>query len=302
MSETRTGPNGQPNAAASNADEPEIEIIDAPPADRSQANRRVHDDDDGENYSQRVRKRIGKLTGRIHVEETARQRAEASLAQLAAENARLRADRFGDRENAASQAMASAEAELATAITGGDAMAQAKANRRIAELATEVGQARAGKAEAERAHQSADQVARTTPVTTTLSPATQAWVDNGNDWFVSDPDMRTDAIAQHHVAIARGIKADTPEYFNFIDKRMRALHPDSFDEAEGAEEEAEPPPRRQAAAATPSQVRRVVPGAGQPAARQKITLTQEEVSIAASLKMTPAQYAASKTALAGKRS
>lgn len=49
---------------------------------------------------------------------------------------------------------------------------------------------------------------------------TQKWIDDHPE-FESDPDFKEEAMAAHYVAKQRGIKEDTPEYFQFIEGRLR---------------------------------------------------------------------------------
>lgn len=300
MDDDTTGQSGLTDDAA-HAAEPEIEIVEASAsAAHAARQRRAAGDerDAGEEYGAKVRKRIGSLTSRLRTEEQAKVLALGENAQLRAQMAAERSARLGDRATSIGSELTAAEQDLAAAITAGDAGKQAAANRRMAELGAERGQVTAGKAQAEQQRAAAEQQARETQQTQ-LSPAVQAWIDDGNDWFLTDTAMRDDAIAQHGVALSRGIAPNSPQYFAFINERMRKLHPDHFNgetaeeegEAEGAAAPTKPVARPAAAAAQ----RRAVVGANRPA--PKITLTKDEADVCKALGITPVQYAAERARL-----
>ena len=317
MSGTRSDQSGSGAEGAAEA-EPEIEIIDTPretPAQAAQPARQArpraeqYEHDDADEYSAKVNKRIAKMTGRIRSEESARLAAEQRSANLEAELLKERATRYGERETAITGDLTQAERELAAATESGDHAKAATASRRIAELAAEKGQVATGKSHADQQRAAAEQRAKALPQQVNqVSPAVQEWIDRGNDWFLTDEAMRLDAIGQHNVAVARKLAPDSKEYFDFIDTRMRALHPDKFDEAEPTGEETQQQQRQPAQEqrpasrpAAPAAQRRTVPGQNPPAATpRKIQLTREEMDVCEALRITPQQYANDKAALAAK--
>ena len=290
----------QASAEGTAAAEPEVEIVGAASrgGDRQQERRAEPERDEGEEYSRRVQKRIGAMTGRLRTEESRRITAETEAAQLRAALAAERAHRYGDREKSIGSELTAAEQDLAKAITDGDPAKQAAANRRLAELGAERGHVAAGKSQAEQHRAQAEQLAKQAPQANQVSDPVQSWIDDGNDWFLSNPDMHADAVLQHHAALRQKITVDSPEYFAFIDQRMRRLHPDFFAGEPGGESGQPEPsaaraPSRQAAPTVAA--RRDTPRP--PAPPRKIQLTSDEMDVVKALGITPQQYAAERDKL-----
>ena len=65
------------------------------------------------------------------------------------------------------------------------------------------------------------------------SPAVRAWI-GANPQFLSDGEFKEKALRGHHAALATGVKADTREYFEHVE---RQTYPERF-----AEAKAPPPP------------------------------------------------------------
>ena len=281
-------------------DTPEIEIVETRPAPRQQSRRDPAEHDDADDYGSRVRKRLNGLTGKYRSEEALRLAAEAKVAQLEADLLRERHARLGEREVNVTASLSTAERELRDAIEAGDHDKQAAASRKLAELGAEKGQVAQGKTTTEQQFNQAEQRAKTMPKGNALSAETQAWIDDGNDWFLSNPEMQRDAIAQHQVALGKGLKVDTPDYFKFIGDRMRKLHPDQFAEGEADAEPTRTPDRQ---SSRPAQVaaqtqRRVVPSQAAAATPRKVQLTSEEMSVCEALRITPQEYANQRAARA----
>lgn len=61
------------------------------------------------------------------------------------------------------------------------------------------------------------------------------WIDE-HPRFSTDEDYQAEAIAAHHVAVRKGIKMDSPEYFAFIEKRLESSFPEE-DVVTGSQDE-----------------------------------------------------------------
>lgn len=127
-----------------------------------------------------------------------------------------------------------------------------------------------------------------------VSSRTQEYID-ANPWFETDPEARELAIVSDRQAKQRGLQADTPEYFDFVTKRVKAVFPQHFEDGDqDVTVEGEQPRRAPPAPVAPA--RRTVPGT--PAQKAKLpSLTADEADMARRMGLTPLQYAKGKMAV-----
>ena len=95
-----------------------------------------------------------------------------------------------------------------------------------------------------------------------------------NSWFGSDDEMTSLALGLHNKLVKQGVSPQSDEYYETIDSRMRQVFPDNFEDAE--------PKKRKT---------QVVAPATRSTAPKKVTLTRTQVQIAKRLGLTPEQYA-----------
>lgn len=113
-------------------------------------------------------------------------------------------------------------------------------------------------------------------------------------WLRSHPECLTDDVMNAKVLLAdkeakrKGLVADTPEYFTYIEEKMGYRKPADDDADEVETRQAERSEKRPAYAAPPS--RDTAPGSPRKASQMR--LSREQVDTAEALGMTPAQYAA----------
>lgn len=113
------------------------------------------------------------------------------------------------------------EGQYEAALAGQDFKAAAKIQRQMADNSAKLIQLEAGKKALESAPKPiprapADPVER---FVEGMSPASAAWVRSHPE-FVRDPLKNRQMIAAHELALARGHKADTPEYFGSVEKTL----------------------------------------------------------------------------------
>jgi len=189
------------------------------------------------------------------------------------------------------------EAQYAEAFTAQDGKAVAKIQRQMADNAAKLTQLEAGKKALEAAPKPVPR-APADPVeqfVSQLSPASATWV-RAHPEFVRDPHKNRQMIAAHELALARGHKADTPEYFASVEKTLDLTAP--------AVTKVDPPADATADAA------QVVGGRAAPAAApvsrsngahgnrpNVVKLTPQEVEMAGIMGMTVEEYARNKMAL-----
>jgi hypothetical protein len=62
-----------------------------------------------------------------------------------------------------------------------------------------------------------------------LTPATRSWIAE-HPRFNTDTEYRAEAVAGHEIAVSRGIKPDSDEYFRFVEARLKRLGLEEQDE------------------------------------------------------------------------
>lgn len=113
------------------------------------------------------------------------------------------------------------EAQYADALAAQDHKAAAKLQRQMSDNSAKLIQLEAGKKALESAPKPVPR-APSDPVeqfAANLSPASAAWV-RAHPEFVRDQHKNRQMIAAHELALARGHKADSPEYFASVEKTL----------------------------------------------------------------------------------
>lgn len=270
-----SGPAEHDAAAAAAADAP-------PPTDASPSDGDAPADAD---YSGRVQKRIARER-RLRGE--AERRAQALANQVAvlrghAANSQATALAYADR--ATNTRLAIAQGEARAAHASGNADRIVRANQELTQAMVEAGQM----AEVKRRLAAVRQIPRPAPEPAgggTIEPGTQAWIGR-NPWFVSDPDMREAALRVHN-KITDSHPPGSPQYFQEMDRRMRAAFPDEFD---GDGEAGGDPAGAAASPVAPTPQARSRPGGEPPGRRSSVRLTGEQVELSRLMGITPEAYA-----------
>ena len=282
----------------------EVEIVDdTPEEDRGKPRRadgskpNIPEDDEISNYSEGVQKRIKQLKFEYHEErrqkeEAARMQEEALryAQQVKAENEALRKNLDAGEETLIGQATArvqseldKAKAEYKSAYEVGDPDLLLAAQERLTTLQVEQDRIKNYKPQKRAAAKPA------TPEPTYQQQAPQAprpdpraieW-GKRNTWFEKDPEMTGYAYGVHQRLVQSGIDPNTDQYYTEIDKAVRKVFPDKFDDVE-IEEQA---PQRQASpvVAAPSRTTKK---------SRSIKLSSTQASLAKRLGLTNEQYAA----------
>jgi len=288
---------------SSGDDDFELEIVDdTPEEDRGRARRaegaepEIPDDDEIENYSESVQKRIKKLKYEFHEERRAREEAsrlsDEAIAQ--AQRATQEAERLRKMVNEGqtvlySQAEGRVEAQLAAikreykeAYESGDSDKLLEAQEKLSTLQNEKYRLTQYKSQPQQQRQPQQQPAQQ-PQQRPQAPKPTAsaleWAEK-NTWFQKDPMMTSFVYGVHQDLVQnKGVQPDTDEYYRQIDKNMRKRFPENFEEVSG-----DPSPRKATVVAPASRSSSKKP--------RKVRLTQTQVSLAKRLGLTNEQYAA----------
>ena len=201
-----------------------------------------------EEYSQKVQKRIDKMTRKLRESERQQQAALEFAQGVQKENASLKSrvqnldagyvNEYGDR--IASQT-AALEKDLEVAIATNNTSEQVGLNKKMAQLAIEEERVRAAKleqqtfvkqaqaqAQAQVQAQAQPQQAQQPNVPLRADPKAEEWASK-NEWFGEDDAMTFAAFGIHKTLVENeGFDTNNPDYYDEIDRRLREAFPHKF--------------------------------------------------------------------------
>jgi len=284
-------------------EEVEVEVVDdTPKADRGRKSSNPPDevtDEELENYSEKVKKRIKHFSKGYHDErrakETAERQKEEAIAyaqKLVNENKQLKGNVDKSHNTLIESAKKQVEGEVAIATKKykeayesgePDAIVNAQAELNTAQIRAEKVKGLKPRATTAEAALQAPQ----NPVQSQLTPAQQpvrdekaeAWREE-NVWFGSNDEMTALALGLHTKLTKEGTSPQSDEYYEKINSRMRQLFPAEFDE--GIEDE---PVGRKPKSSN------VVAPATRSTSPKKVTLSQTQVALAKRLGVSLEDYA-----------
>ena len=246
------------------------------------------DEDEGlKDYSDKVQKRIKKLTFQVREAER-KERAALDYAKGLKEKFESAEKRFEETDtNYLKEYDARIDAErdqaknaLKLALDSQDSEKIMEANDALTKLAVEkekvsmsLQDKEARKKEQESQPQTQEQI--TPPV----SQRAQKWAED-NDWFGSDRVLTNAAMSIHEELVQQGIDGESDEYYNQINKRMKEYFPQKF-----AQSSTEEQPQKAAPVQNVASVSRRQGG------RKSVKLTKSQVVIAKKLGVPLEEYA-----------
>ncbi len=242
-----------------------------------------------ENYSDNVKKRINQLTAKrkqaleeadaaFKYAEEQKKKNEELQQQLKQLNTGYTSE-FGNRIEAQS---AQAKKLYKEAFDAGDAEKMSEASDLMAKLAIENERLRIQKLRTETQgteknegqNQEVTPQARQTPQKQDLDPKLQGWLDK-NTWFAKDMVMTRGAQALHEIVVSEGFDPSTDDYYKEIDKRLRIEFPQKFQSD-----------RKVAQTVAPANGKAVTSGR-----KKQIELTPGQVAFAKKMRIPLEQYA-----------
>ena len=279
----------------------EVEIVDDRPEEDSVAKRNetvttnVEDDDDeAKNYSDKVQKRIKALKYDYHEERRAKEEAsrlrEEALnyaKKLQKENDELRKS-LSDGENVLiNQAKGRVDAELEKAkkdykeaYESGDPDKLVDASSELARIQSEKQRVDSYVPPKPQQPRKQETPIPQQPQKPQVSQRALDWA-NENTWFNKDSKMTSYAFGVHEELVKKGVVGDSEEYYKEIDREMRKVFPDKFDDVIEDEETQQ------------SQTGNVVAPTKRSAKKPRtVRLTSTQVNLARRLGLTKEQYAA----------
>lgn len=271
----------------------DIEVIDdTPPKDRGRKPSEPPPDvteEELNEYSEKVRKRIQHFSKGYHDERRAkeaalreRQELERLAAQLVEENKKLKGTVSKNQEALLEQAKKSVESELEQAkakfkqaYDSGDSDAVVAAQEALTAVKLKADKIANFKIPSLQEETNGVQIQQPAP-TTQADTRAMDWA-KANTWFGTDDEMTSYALGLHNKLVKENVDPRSDRYYEIIDSRMRELFPDRFDDTE-----VEQKPRRKASVVAPA-TRSVAP--------KKITLTQTQVAYAKKYNIPLEEYA-----------
>jgi hypothetical protein len=279
-------------------DDLDIEVIDDRPAEDQGVKRAAPkpmdlSDEEMDEYSERVRKRLQHFSKGYHdqrraAEAASREREEAVryAQQIAEENRKLKGTVNKNQEAMLESAKKlvvteheDAKAKYKQAYESGDADAVLKAQEDLTSAQLKLEKVNNLKIPALQEDEYDVQTQQTAPAQSVDERAV-TWQAK-NKWFGEDDEMTSFALGLHQKLVKQGVNPRSDDYYEKINSRMRQVFPESF-EGEDEYEEVTEEPRRKAT---------VVASATRSVAPKKITLTRTQVALAKKLGVPLEEYA-----------
>jgi hypothetical protein len=266
--------------------EVEVEVVDdTPKADRGRkASKPPEDltDEELEDYSDKVRKRIQHFSKGYHDERRAKEAAHRERVEfenyaksLVEENNKLKNSVEKNQAALLEQAKKNSAIEVLSAkraykmaYEAGDADKLIEAQEKITNAKIKADKLSDFVPEPLQQAEIPVQIPQEAPI----QPDTKAseWA-NENSWFGSDDEMTAYAMGVHSKLVKQGVDTTSDDYYETINARMRNTFPEEFGEIEESEEKSS---KRQS---------NVVAPATRSTAPKKVRLTQTQVAIAKKL-------------------
>jgi len=275
--------------------EVEIEVVDdTPKKDRNRkASAAPEDvtDEELENYSEKVRKRIQHFSKGYHDERRAKETAERErkelesyARQLAEENKNLQSKAAKSNKALVEQGKKTAEKDVNVAkyaykraYDAGDADKVLEAQEKLTDAKLRLSKL----AEVDSSLQEVETPVQSQETAVQVDAKADKWAKD-NAWFGSDDEMTAYAMGVHNKAVKEGLDPSSDEYYEKINSRMRSTFSDYFGEEEHQGEQ-EPETKKRKS--------NVVAPATRSTSPKKVTLTRTQVAIAKKLGVPLELYA-----------
>jgi len=288
-------------------DDVEIEVVDdTPPADRNKKPSAPPDevtDEELENYSDKVKKRLQHFSKGYHDERRAKEQAlrereelERYAKTLIEENQKLKGsvDKGHNAllESAKKQVqieLQAAKQKYKEAYEAGDTDAIIAAQEGLNNAQIRLDKVNNLKPRADQQDTETlqsqpvnvqQQKAPTQPAQPPRDLKAEAW-RNDNPWFGSDDEMTAAALGYHSKLVKEGVNPQSDEYYEKVNSRMRQLFPENFDE----DVDDAPEPKKVKKAST------VVAPATRSTGPIKVKLSETQIALAKRMGVSLADYA-----------
>jgi hypothetical protein len=260
--------------------------------------------DDLEEYSDKVKKRLGQMKKVWHDERRAkeafareREQAIEFAKKTFEENQQLK-QRLGNGERVfIKEVTKSAETELGIAkqaleqaYESGDPKAIARAQEGLIDAKTRIDRVSRIKPSIQESDYNVEpppQLRDPPRPTPTVDKKAEAWRER-NSWFGADEEMTALALGLHEKLVKSGVDPTSDDYYRRVDETIRKRFPEQFEDAQQTEDRVKPASRK---------VSTVVAPATRSTSSRQIRITASEAAIAKRLGLTPEAYAREKLKL-----
>jgi hypothetical protein len=294
------------------SDEIEVKVEDDTPEEdrgrRPLSKRTVEeiDNEDLDEYSEKVKKRLSQMKRIYHDERREKERAQREreealrFAQVREQEIKQLKQRLGNNEQAfvkeaekyANFDLNLAKERLKQAHEAGevDKIAEAQELLMDAKIKLQnISRVKPSLQQEEERVEQTQQVQAPQPVAQTKAdPKAEAWREK-NSWFGEDEEMTALALGLHEKLVRSGVDPNSDEYYRRVDDTMRKRFPEAFEE--NVEEDEKPQTSQEKKPARPSKPATVVAPATRNTAPRQVRLTPTQVAIAKKLGLSNEQYA-----------
>ena len=298
----------QVNQEDSNNIEVQIED-DTPPEDRGRKPLPKNvveelENDDLEDYSEKVKKRLSQMKKVWHDERREKERAQREkdealrFAQAREQEIKHLKQRIGRNEQAfikeaersATTDLAVAKDRLKQAYESGDSTLITDAQEALTDAKLKLQNIARVKPSLQQEEERVEQVEQVQASTYAPEPVPDpkavAWRER-NEWFGADEEMTALALGLHEKLVRSGVDPRSDEYYRRVDETMRKRFPEAFDDAE----EDERPQTKQAQKPARTKPASVVAPVTRNTAPRQVRLTPTQVAIAKKLGISNQEYA-----------
>lgn len=283
-------------------DDYDIEVVDdTPEADRGRKPSEPPEDvteEELQDYSEKVRRRIQHFSKGYHDERRAkeaalreRQELERFAQKLVDENNKLKESTSKSQAALLEQAKKNAKLDFEAAkikykraYEAGDADGVLAAQEELTNSKLKLDRVNNFKLPSLQEKEVPVETQQEEQVSDTPAPQVDAKAQDwqkANPWFGTDDEMTSFALGLHSKLVKSGVDPQSDEYYETINSRMRRVFPENFEDSEEEKPEAETPKRRA----------NVVAPATRSTAPKKVRLTQTQVAIAKRLGVPLELYA-----------
>lgn len=266
--------------------EPDVVEVTEAEEERSEEPQKATPEEDNqehEEYSAKVKKRIDKMTAKLREAERREkaaveyaQNVQTHLEQERKKATALDSSYLTESEGRIESQLAIVEANLKNAVTNGDGDAAVEAQKVLAQLVYQKEKLENDKKQRKlRQEQQVQQPVTQQPQQQRIDPKARKWAED-NEWFGEDRVMTSGAMEIHNQLSAEGFDLTSDEYYDELNRRIRKEFPHKF--------------KKQA---NTSNVPSVAPATrtNKTGRTRSIKLTQSEVSIARRLGVPLEEYA-----------
>jgi len=290
------------------ADALEIEIVDdTPPEDKGRDPLpkeivKELEEDDLEEYSEKVKKRLSQMKKVWHDErrekEAARREAEEAFRLAQGRDAEVKKLRSwlgagqqyysNELAKATEVAILTAKTALRAAYEEGDPVKIADAQEALTDAKIKLKELQYQQAPLQNESEGVEHQQQVQELQPVIDPKASAWKSK-NTWFGVDEEMTSLALGLHQKLVRQGVDPRSDDYYRRVDEAMRKRFPEEFEGEELDNETPEQPLKSKAE--KPRKPATVVAPATRSTAPNKVRLTQTQVALAKKFGLTPEQYA-----------